>query len=118
MQQMMDQLQQLMEEGRMAEAAELMEQMRQLMQNMRVVQGEQGRVRGRATSPCATLARRCAISRTCPMTVSASCSRVSRGRGSSPANSRARTSSRGREPARVREALRSARTNCATGWAS
>lgn len=47
LQEMMDRLQQLMEEGRMAEAAELMEQMRQLMENMRVVQGDgQGQGQG------------------------------------------------------------------------
>ncbi len=44
LQQMMDQLQKLMEEGRTAEAAELMEMMRQLMENMQVTQGPgQGR---------------------------------------------------------------------------
>ena len=42
LQQMLDKLQQLMEEGKTAEAAELMEQLRQLMQNMQVVQGQQG----------------------------------------------------------------------------
>lgn len=40
LQEMMERLQQLMEEGRTAEAAELMEMMRQLMENMEVVQGE------------------------------------------------------------------------------
>ncbi|MFN3390115.1 MAG: DUF4175 family protein, partial [Allosphingosinicella sp.] len=42
LQQMLDELQRLMEEGRTAEAAELMEQLRQLMQNMQVVQGQGG----------------------------------------------------------------------------
>jgi uncharacterized protein (TIGR02302 family) len=42
LQQMLDKLQQLMEEGRMAEAAELMEALRNLMENMQVVQGEGG----------------------------------------------------------------------------
>jgi uncharacterized protein (TIGR02302 family) len=42
LQEMLDKLQQLMEEGKTAEAAELMEQLRQLMQNMQVVQGQQG----------------------------------------------------------------------------
>jgi hypothetical protein len=37
---MLDRLQQLMEEGKTAEAAELMEQLRQLMENMQVVQGQ------------------------------------------------------------------------------
>ena len=46
LQQMLDQLQKLMEEGRTAEAAELMEQLRQLMQNMQVVQGEGGQGKG------------------------------------------------------------------------
>ncbi len=40
LQEMMQRLQQLMEEGRTAEAAELMEMMRQLMENMRVTQGQ------------------------------------------------------------------------------
>ncbi len=46
LQQMLDELQKLMEEGRTAEAAELMEQLRQLMQNMQVVQGEGGQGKG------------------------------------------------------------------------
>lgn len=47
LQQMLDELQRLMEEGRTAEAAELMEQLRQLMENMRVVQGQgQGQGQG------------------------------------------------------------------------
>ena len=46
LQEMLDKLQQLMEEGRTAEAAELMEQLRQLMQNMQVVQGEGGQGKG------------------------------------------------------------------------
>jgi uncharacterized protein (TIGR02302 family) len=40
LQEMLDRLQQLMEEGKTAEAAELMEQLRQLMENMQVVQGQ------------------------------------------------------------------------------
>ena len=39
LQELLDRLQQLMEEGRMAEAQELMEMLRQLMENMRVTQG-------------------------------------------------------------------------------
>ncbi|WP_136646348.1 TIGR02302 family protein [Tabrizicola sp. YIM 78059] len=46
LQQMLDELQRLMEEGRTAEAAELMEQLRQLMQNMQVVQGQGGQGQG------------------------------------------------------------------------
>ncbi|MFN4202339.1 MAG: TIGR02302 family protein [Tabrizicola sp.] len=46
LQQMLDKLQELMEQGRTAEAAELMEQLRQLMQNMQVVQGQQGQGQG------------------------------------------------------------------------
>lgn len=47
LQEMLDRLQQLMEEGKTAEAAELMEQLRQLMQNMQVVQGQgQGQGQG------------------------------------------------------------------------
>lgn len=42
LQQMLDKLQQLMEEGRMAEAQELMEALRQLMENMQVAQGQGG----------------------------------------------------------------------------
>ncbi|MCF6444346.1 TIGR02302 family protein [Nereida sp. MMG025] len=42
LQQMMDEIQRLMEEGRMAEAQELMEQLNQMMENMRVTQGQQG----------------------------------------------------------------------------
>ena len=40
LQDLLDRLQQLMEEGRMAEAQELMEMLRQLMENMRVTQGQ------------------------------------------------------------------------------
>ncbi len=39
---LMDRIQELMEEGRMAEAAELMEQLNQMMENMRITQGENG----------------------------------------------------------------------------
>jgi len=48
LQQMLDKLQQLMEEGRTAEAQELMEALRQLMENMRVTQGQGG---GQGSSP-------------------------------------------------------------------
>lgn len=40
LQEMLDKLQELMEQGKTAEAAELMEQLRQLMENMQVVQGQ------------------------------------------------------------------------------
>ena len=40
MQQMLDKLQQLMEEGKTAEAQQLMEQLRQMMENMKVVKGD------------------------------------------------------------------------------
>ncbi len=47
LQEMLDELQRLMEEGKTAEAAELMEQLRQLMENMQVVQGQgQGQGQG------------------------------------------------------------------------
>lgn len=47
LQEMLDRLQQLMEEGKTAEAAELMEQLRQMMENMQVVQGQgQGQGQG------------------------------------------------------------------------
>jgi len=46
LQQMLDELQRLMEEGRTAEAAELMEQLRQFMENMQVTQGEGGQGQG------------------------------------------------------------------------
>ncbi len=39
---LMDRIQELMEEGRMAEAMELMEQLNELMENLRVTQGEGG----------------------------------------------------------------------------
>lgn len=42
LQALMDRIQELMEEGRMAEAQELMEQLNQLMENMQVTQGEGG----------------------------------------------------------------------------
>ena len=42
LQALMDRIQELMEEGRMAEAMELMEQLNQLMENLRVTQGEGG----------------------------------------------------------------------------
>jgi uncharacterized protein (TIGR02302 family) len=44
---LLDRLQQLMEEGRMAEAAELMEMLRRLMENMEVAEGEGGQGQGR-----------------------------------------------------------------------
>ncbi len=40
LQQMLDKLQELMEQGRTAEAQQLMEQLRQMMENMQVVQGD------------------------------------------------------------------------------
>ncbi len=46
LQQMLDKLEQLMKEGKTAEAQQLMEQLRQLMQNMQVVQGQQGQGQG------------------------------------------------------------------------
>jgi len=47
LQQMLDRLQQLMKEGRMAEAQQLMDQLRQMMENMQVQQGEgQGQGQG------------------------------------------------------------------------
>lgn len=42
LQALMDRIEELMQEGRMAEAAELMEQLNQMMENMRVTQGEGG----------------------------------------------------------------------------
>jgi len=42
LQEMLEELQKLLEEGRMEEAAELMEMLRQLMENMQVAQGEGG----------------------------------------------------------------------------
>ena len=42
LQEMLEELQKLLEEGRMEEAAELMEMLRQLMENMQVTQGEGG----------------------------------------------------------------------------
>ena len=42
LQQMMDRLQELMEQGRTAEAAELLEQLKQMMENMQVARGEGG----------------------------------------------------------------------------
>jgi uncharacterized protein (TIGR02302 family) len=49
LQQMLDKLQELMEQGKTAEAAELMEQLRQLMENMQVVQGQQGQGQGQGS---------------------------------------------------------------------
>jgi uncharacterized protein (TIGR02302 family) len=46
LQEMLDELQRLMEEGRMAEAQELMEMLRQMMENMQVVQGQGGQGQG------------------------------------------------------------------------
>jgi uncharacterized protein (TIGR02302 family) len=48
LQQMLDRLQELMEQGRTAEAQELMEALRQLMENMQVTQGQGG---GQGNSP-------------------------------------------------------------------
>ena len=77
LQEMLDKLQQLMEEGKTAEAAELMEQLRQLMENMQVVAGPgQGQGQGQgspASKACRTWARRCATSRNCPTIPSATC---------------------------------------------
>ncbi len=42
LQALMDRIQELMEEGRMAEAQELMEQLNELLENMRITQGEGG----------------------------------------------------------------------------
>ncbi len=42
LQQMLDRLQELMEQGRMAEAQELLDQLRQMMENMQVARGQQG----------------------------------------------------------------------------
>lgn len=44
---MLDQLQQLMQEGRMAEAQEMMEMLRQLMENMQMAEGQSGQGQGR-----------------------------------------------------------------------
>jgi uncharacterized protein (TIGR02302 family) len=49
LQEMLDELQRLMEEGKTAEAAELMEQLRQLMENMQIVQGQQGQGQGQGS---------------------------------------------------------------------
>jgi len=46
LQQMLDELQKLMEEGRTAEAQELMEQLRQFMENMRMAEGQPGQGQG------------------------------------------------------------------------
>lgn len=51
LQQMLDELQRLMNEGKTAEAAELMETLRQLMQNMQVVQGQGGQGQGMGGGP-------------------------------------------------------------------
>ncbi len=42
LQDMLDRLQELMEQGRMAEAQELLDQLREMMENMQVAQGQQG----------------------------------------------------------------------------
>ena len=42
LQDMLDRLQELMEQGRMAEAQQLLDQLRQMMENMQVAQGQQG----------------------------------------------------------------------------
>ena len=42
LQEMMDRLQELMEQGRMAEAQELLDQLREMMENMQVAEGQQG----------------------------------------------------------------------------
>lgn len=42
LQEMMDEIQRLMEEGRMAEAQELLDQLSRMMENMRVTEGQQG----------------------------------------------------------------------------
>jgi uncharacterized protein (TIGR02302 family) len=46
LQEMLDELQRLMEEGKTAEAAELMDQIREFMENMQIVQGEGGQGQG------------------------------------------------------------------------
>ncbi|MGI9395622.1 MAG: TIGR02302 family protein [Boseongicola sp.] len=42
LQDMLDRLQELMEQGRMAEAQQLLDQLRQMMENMQIAQGQQG----------------------------------------------------------------------------
>lgn len=42
LQEMMDRIQELMEQGRMAEAQELLDQLQQMMENMQIAQGQQG----------------------------------------------------------------------------
>lgn len=42
LQEMLDRLQELMEQGRMAEAQQLLDQLRQMMENMQVAEGQQG----------------------------------------------------------------------------
>ena len=46
LQDMLDRLQELMEEGRMAEAQELLQQLQQMMENMQVARGQQGQSPG------------------------------------------------------------------------
>lgn len=56
LEEMLQELQRLMEEGRMAEAQELMEMMRQLMENMQVTQGEGGQGSGQGNQSMRDLA--------------------------------------------------------------
>jgi uncharacterized protein (TIGR02302 family) len=57
LQEMLDELQRLMEEGRMAEAQELMEMLRQLMENMQVAEGQgQGEGQGEGNQAMRDLA--------------------------------------------------------------
>jgi uncharacterized protein (TIGR02302 family) len=76
LQEMLDRLQKLMEEGKTAEAAELLAQIQEMMENMRMVQGQgQGQGQGGpASRPCAIWAKPCAASRACRMMRSATCS--------------------------------------------
>jgi hypothetical protein len=71
---MMDRIQELMEQGRMAEAQQALEELQQMMENMQVTQGQgQKGQQSPGQQAMEGLPRRCATSRACPTRPSATC---------------------------------------------
>jgi uncharacterized protein (TIGR02302 family) len=131
-QQMLDELKKLMEEGRTAEAQELMEMLRQLMENMRWCRAKAVRAKVRAapaSRPCAICKTPCATNKGFRMTPSATCRTGKRGtkvsRTANKMANRARTaSSRANRAKAATKKVRMAAPwpnvskTCATVWVS
>ncbi len=113
LQQMLDELQRLMEEGKTAEAAELMEQLREFMENMQVVQGQGGGGQG---GPGQQAMRDRMASR---MKASNRGSRGSRGSNSNPVRARDKVKVKTRTASnRITAVWRNASKTCSAGWIS